>query len=195
MKTIDSLGLLEVRGFTTAVEAADAMVKSARVRLLRQLQLDPGLISLVVEGDLAACRAAIDAGAAAAARVGEVISQRVIGAPDPDTGRFVLQLAERGRQAFEVEKRTPQTKPEQTQPEPMSMPTSPASANVQTTPNVPAALPPQGSAPTPASNSADDQVADQVAPSTATTSVLANATKPAVKRNKSTVRTKPTNKR
>lgn len=186
MKTIDSLGLLEVRGFTTAVEAADAMVKSARVRLLRQLQLDPGLISLVVEGDLAACRAAIDAGAVAAARVGEVISQRVIGAPDPDTGRFVLQLAERGRQAFEVEKRTPQT-----QPEPMSMPTSPASANVQTTPNVPAALPPQGSAPTPASNSADDQVA----PTTAMTSVLANATKPAVKRNKSTVRTKPTNKR
>ena len=57
MGTINSLRLLEVRGLVAGVEAADAMLKSARVRLLRAHQVNPGLITLVVEGDLAACRA------------------------------------------------------------------------------------------------------------------------------------------
>ncbi|NHR03618.1 BMC domain-containing protein [Chromobacterium haemolyticum] len=82
---INALGLLEVRGLATAIEAADAMLKSANVRLLRQWRTDPGMISLVVEGDLAACRAALDAGVAAARRLGEVISRCEIGRPDPDT--------------------------------------------------------------------------------------------------------------
>jgi ethanolamine utilization protein EutK len=100
METINSLGLLEVRGLVTGIEAADAMLKSAQVRLLRQHQVSPGLITLVVEGDLAACRASVDAGIAAASRVGEVISQRVIGAPDEDTGVFVLGLAGRSDLPF-----------------------------------------------------------------------------------------------
>jgi ethanolamine utilization protein EutK len=91
MGTIDALGLLEVRGLVTGIEAADAMLKSARVRLLCQHQVNPGLITLVVEGDLAACRASVDAGVAAARRIGEVVSQRVIGAPDGDTNDFVLE--------------------------------------------------------------------------------------------------------
>ena len=82
---INALGLLEVRGLATAIEAADAMLKSANVRLLRQWRTDPGMISLVVEGDLAACRAALDAGVAAARRLGEVVSRCEIGRPDPDT--------------------------------------------------------------------------------------------------------------
>lgn len=89
---INALGMLEVRGMAPAVEAADAMLKSANVRLLRQWQTDPGMITLIVEGDLAACRAALDAGGAAARRIGEVISQLVIGKADPDTERLVEQM-------------------------------------------------------------------------------------------------------
>ena len=62
---IDALGLLEVEGMVAAVDAADAMLKAANVRLLSHEVLDPGRLTLVVEGDLAACRAALDAGAAA----------------------------------------------------------------------------------------------------------------------------------
>jgi ethanolamine utilization protein EutK len=93
MGTINSLGLLEVRGLVAGIEAADAMLKSARVRLLRQHQVNPALITLVVEGDLAACRASVDAGVAAASRIGEIVSQLVIGAPDADTDEFVLKRA------------------------------------------------------------------------------------------------------
>lgn len=102
MGTINSLGLLEVRGLVAGIEAADAMLKSARVRLLRQHQVNPGLITLVVEGDLAACRASVDAGVAAASRIGEIISQRVIGAPDADTDDFVLKRADRSAKPFTV---------------------------------------------------------------------------------------------
>ena len=76
---INALGLLEVEGMVAAVDAADAMLKAANVRLLSHEVLDPGRLTLVVEGDLAACRAALDAGAAAARRTGCVISRREIG--------------------------------------------------------------------------------------------------------------------
>lgn len=92
---VNAFGLIEVRGLVTAVEAADAMLKSADVRLIRQQQTNPGLITLIVEGDLAACRAAVDAGAAAAARLGEVVSRLEIGRPDDDTERMVLSLISR----------------------------------------------------------------------------------------------------
>ncbi len=59
---INALGLLEVEGMVAAVDAADAMLKAANVRLLSHEVLDPGRLTLVVEGDLAACRAALDAG-------------------------------------------------------------------------------------------------------------------------------------
>ena len=82
---INALGLLEVDGMAAAIDAADAMLKSANVRLLSHQVLDPGRLTLVVEGDLAACRAALDAGAAAAQRTGRVISRREIGRPEEDT--------------------------------------------------------------------------------------------------------------
>ena len=71
---INALGLLEVDGMVAAIDAADAMLKAANVRLLSHEVLDPGRLTLVVEGDLAACRAALDAGCAAAMRTGRVIS-------------------------------------------------------------------------------------------------------------------------
>ena len=82
---INALGLLEVEGMVAAVDAADAMLKAANVRLLSHEVLDPGRLTLVVEGDLAACRAALDAGSAAAQRTGRVISRKEIGRPDDDT--------------------------------------------------------------------------------------------------------------
>ncbi len=89
---IDALGLIEVRGFVVAIEAADAMLKSANVKLLMRHEVRPGLVSLVVEGDLAACRVAVDAGTAAAQKLGEVVSRLEIGRPDHDTERMVLGL-------------------------------------------------------------------------------------------------------
>ncbi|MDR2788293.1 MAG: BMC domain-containing protein [Candidatus Accumulibacter sp.] len=89
---IDSFGLIEVRGLVTAIETADAMLKAANVRLIRQHRISPGLITLIVEGDLGACRAAVDAGAAAAARLGEVVGRLEIGRPDGDTETMVLSL-------------------------------------------------------------------------------------------------------
>ncbi|EGI5597428.1 ethanolamine utilization microcompartment protein EutK [Salmonella enterica subsp. enterica serovar Amsterdam] len=82
---INALGLLEVDGMVAAVDAADAMLKAANVRLLSHQVLDPGRLTLVVEGDLAACRAALDAGSAAAQRTGRVISRKEIGRPEEDT--------------------------------------------------------------------------------------------------------------
>lgn len=81
---IDSLGLLEVYGLVSGIDAADAMLKSANVRILNYERVIPGMVTLVVEGDLAACRAAIDAGIAAASRSGRVIGYKVIGRPDGD---------------------------------------------------------------------------------------------------------------
>ena len=82
---IDSLGLLEVYGLVSGIDAADAMLKSANVRILNYEMVIPGMVTLVVEGDLAACRAAVDAGIAAATRTGKVIGHKVIGRPDGDT--------------------------------------------------------------------------------------------------------------
>jgi ethanolamine utilization protein EutK len=89
---IDAFGLIEVRGLVTAIEASDAMLKSAQVRLVREYETRPGLVSVVVEGDLGACRAAVDAGVAAAARLGEVVSRLEIGRPDEDTEWLVMSL-------------------------------------------------------------------------------------------------------
>ncbi|HGW7804107.1 TPA: ethanolamine utilization microcompartment protein EutK [Escherichia coli] len=75
---INALGLLEVDGMVAAIDAADAMLKAANVRLLSHEVLDPGRLTLVVEGDLAAC-------CAAAMRTGRVISRKEIGRPDDDT--------------------------------------------------------------------------------------------------------------
>jgi ethanolamine utilization protein EutM len=80
---IEALGLVETRGFVGAVEAADAMCKSARVRLVRYELVQGALVTVLVRGPVAEVEAAVAAGAGAAARVGEVLSQLVIPAPEP----------------------------------------------------------------------------------------------------------------
>jgi microcompartment protein CcmL/EutN len=98
--TITALGFVEVRGFPAAIETADAMLKCAEVRLLKQLLRDPAQITLVVEGSLGACVAAVDAGKASAARMEALISSHVLGRPSHDTGRFVMTLHDQGHMPF-----------------------------------------------------------------------------------------------
>jgi ethanolamine utilization protein EutM len=77
----EALGLIETRGFTAMVEASDAMVKAARVQLVHYEKIGGGYVTAIVRGDVAAVRAATEAGAAAAAKVGEVVSVHVIPRP------------------------------------------------------------------------------------------------------------------
>ena len=98
--TINSLGYVEVRGLAAAIETADAMLKCAEVRLLRQLLRDPMQTTIIVEGSLGACRAAVDAGQAAATRMDAFVAGLVMGRPARDTAEFVLRLAEAGREPF-----------------------------------------------------------------------------------------------
>ncbi|MCX7040631.1 MAG: ethanolamine utilization microcompartment protein EutM [Spirochaetes bacterium] len=77
----DALGMIETRGFTAMVEAADAMVKAAKVDLVGYEKIGGGYVTAIVRGDVAACRAAVDAGARAAEKVGEMVSTHVIPRP------------------------------------------------------------------------------------------------------------------
>ena len=76
-----ALGLIETRGLVGAIEAADAMIKAANVRLVGREQIGGGLVTVMVRGDVGAVKAATDAGAVAASKVGEVISVHVIPRP------------------------------------------------------------------------------------------------------------------
>ena len=77
----NSLGMIETKGLIGAIEAADAMVKSANVQLVGTEQVGGGLVTVMVRGDVGAVKAATDAGAAAAEKVGELISVHVIARP------------------------------------------------------------------------------------------------------------------
>ena len=77
----DALGLIETRGFVGMVEATDAMLKTANVTFVSWQKVDAGLVTSIVRGDVASVKAATDAGAAAARRVGELIGVHVIARP------------------------------------------------------------------------------------------------------------------
>ena len=77
----DALGMIETKGLVGAIEAADAMVKAANVYLIGKEHVGGGLVTIMVRGDVGAVKAATDAGAAAAQRVGELISVHVIPRP------------------------------------------------------------------------------------------------------------------
>lgn len=80
----DALGMIETKGLTALIEAADAMVKAARVEVVGYKQIGAGLVTVMVRGDVAACKAATDAGVASAKRLGEVVSAHVIPRPHGD---------------------------------------------------------------------------------------------------------------
>ena len=85
----DALGMIEVKGFVGMVEAADAMVKAAKVELVGYEKTGGGYVTAIVRGDVAAVKAATEAGAAAAKRVGELVAVHVIPRPAEDLERFL----------------------------------------------------------------------------------------------------------
>ena len=80
----DALGMIETKGLVGSIEAADAMVKSANVVLTGYEKIGSGLVTVFVRGDVGAVKAAVDAGAAAADKVGQVVSVHVIPRPHQD---------------------------------------------------------------------------------------------------------------
>jgi len=82
--TLDALGMIETKGLIGSIEAADAMVKAAKVELLGKETIGGGYVTVMVRGDVGAVKAATDAGAAAAQRVGELVSVHVIPRPHPE---------------------------------------------------------------------------------------------------------------
>ena len=81
MLTLEALGMIETRGLVGAIEASDAMVKAANVILVGKEYIGSGYVTVMVRGDVGAVKAAVDAGAAAARRVGELVSVHVIPRP------------------------------------------------------------------------------------------------------------------
>jgi len=96
---MEALGMIECRGLVAMIEAADAMVKAANVRLIGYEKIDAGLVSVIVRGEVGAVRAAVEVGAAAAAKIGEVISTHIIPRPhnEVDAGIPVLTTGETNR--------------------------------------------------------------------------------------------------
>jgi ethanolamine utilization protein EutM len=80
----EALGMIETKGYVGAVEASDAMVKAANVRLVKTIPIGGGMITVLAQGDVGSVKAAVDAGANAAARVGELISSHLLARPHDD---------------------------------------------------------------------------------------------------------------
>jgi ethanolamine utilization protein EutM len=80
----EALGMIETKGFVGSVEASDAMVKAANVSLIKTVAIGGGFITVLAKGDVGSVKAAVDAGASAADRVGELISSHIIARPHED---------------------------------------------------------------------------------------------------------------
>lgn len=89
MESLIALGLIETKGLVGAVEAADAMCKAAKVTLLGREQSGGGLVTVMVRGEVGAVKAAVEAGAAGAKRVGELVSVHVIPRPALDLDKYL----------------------------------------------------------------------------------------------------------
>ncbi|SRR5437667_9180412 len=90
----EALGMIETKGFVASVEAADAMVKAANVILIGKEYIGAGYVTVFVRGDVGAVKAATDAGAAAARRVGELVSVHVIPRPHSEVEKIIPQAEE-----------------------------------------------------------------------------------------------------
>lgn len=99
----EALGMIETRGFAAMVEASDAMVKAAKVEIVHYEKIGGGYVTTLVRGDVAAVRAACDAGQAAASRVGEVVAVHVIARPHTNVD-MVLPLGRADQAAAETRK-------------------------------------------------------------------------------------------
>ena len=88
----EALGMVETKGLVGAIEAADAMTKSANVSLIGYEKIGSGLVTVMVRGDVGAVKAAVDAGSAAAEKVGNVVSQHIIPRPHTDTEKILPKI-------------------------------------------------------------------------------------------------------
>lgn len=88
----ESLGMVETRGLVAAIEAADAMLKAANVTLVGTEKIGSGLVSVMVRGDVGAVKAAVESGAASAARLGELVATHVIPRPHTDVEKILPEL-------------------------------------------------------------------------------------------------------
>jgi ethanolamine utilization protein EutM len=91
---MDALGMIETRGLVGAIEAADAMVKAAKVTLIGKEKIGGGYVTVMVRGDVGAVKAATDAGAAAAEKVGELVSVHVIPRPHAEVEMILPKRSE-----------------------------------------------------------------------------------------------------
>lgn len=114
---MNALGMIETRGLVASIEAADAMVKAASVTLISKTHVGGGLVTVMVEGDVGAVKAATDAGAAAAERIGELISVHVIPRPAADVAH-ILDRRPEPKPEPEPEPPAPEPEPEPEVPEP-----------------------------------------------------------------------------
>jgi ethanolamine utilization protein EutM len=86
----DAIGLLETKGLVALVQATDAMVKAANVQIVKRVQIGGGLVTTIVRGDVGSVRAAVEAGAASASQVGELVASHII--PRPADGVIAAYL-------------------------------------------------------------------------------------------------------
>lgn len=93
MATGEALGMVETKGLTAAIEAADTMVKAASVELVGYEKIGSGLVSVIVRGEVGAVKAATEAGGAAAQRLGEVVAVHVIPRPHGDVEKLLPKAA------------------------------------------------------------------------------------------------------
>ena len=84
----ESIGLVETRGLTGSIEASDAMAKAASVSLVKQVSIGGGFLTVLVKGDVGSVKAAVEAGAEAADRVGELVASHVMARPHEDLMKF-----------------------------------------------------------------------------------------------------------
>ena len=89
---MEALGMVETRGLVAAIGAADAMVKAANVALIGSEKIGSGLVSIMVRGDVGAVKSAVEAGGAAASRLGEVVATHVIPRPHEDVEKLLPVL-------------------------------------------------------------------------------------------------------
>jgi len=89
---MEALGMIETKGLVGSIEAADAMVKAANVHLIGKVHVGGGLVTVMVRGDVGAVKAAVEAGGAAAKRVGELVSVHVIPRPHEDVEAILPKL-------------------------------------------------------------------------------------------------------
>ena len=92
MATMQALGMIETKGLVASIEAADAMVKAANVHLIGKVHVGGGLVTVMVRGDVGAVKASVEAGGAAAKRVGELVSVHVIPRPHDDVEAILPKL-------------------------------------------------------------------------------------------------------